>query len=188
MCPDGTAVGRVGPSCEFAPCPATLQGTLQSCVPGKRTCPAGFFCYDSQYGGMGPNGVVSGPQEGDLLCHKRCAVDTDCGTGYQCIEKEILGGDIISHEKLCMIVGKQSTKNPTGSVFCGGIAGIPCPTGQRCVLDGNYPDAGGTCVTGGGRSGEICAQVITRARNPQTGEERDFPTPCSVPAGWEIIH
>lgn len=23
LCPDGSAVGRVGPSCEFAPCPGT---------------------------------------------------------------------------------------------------------------------------------------------------------------------
>lgn len=30
--------------------------------------------------------------------------------------------------------------------FCGGIAGIACAEGLRCRLDGNYPDAGGTCV------------------------------------------
>ena len=30
LCPDGSAVGRVGPNCEFAPCP------------GDCTCPAGY--------------------------------------------------------------------------------------------------------------------------------------------------
>ncbi len=30
--------------------------------------------------------------------------------------------------------------------FCGGIAGIACPTDYNCSLDGNYPDAGGKCV------------------------------------------
>lgn len=35
--------------------------------------------------------------------------------------------------------------------------------------------------------GGVCIQVITRARNPQTGEVRDFPTPCDVPEGWEKI-
>lgn len=30
--------------------------------------------------------------------------------------------------------------------FCGGIAGIICPTGYECLYDGNYPDAGGKCV------------------------------------------
>lgn len=31
---------------------------------------------------------------------------------------------------------------------------------------------------------EICIQVITPARNPQTGKMRDFSTPCDVPEGW----
>lgn len=33
----------------------------------------------------------------------------------------------------------------------------------------------------------ICIQVVTPARNTQTGEVRDFPTPCDVPEGWEKI-
>ncbi len=33
----------------------------------------------------------------------------------------------------------------------------------------------------------VCIQVITRARNPGTGETRDFPTPCDVPNGWEFV-
>lgn len=35
--------------------------------------------------------------------------------------------------------------------------------------------------------GEVCIQVITPARNPETGETRDFPTPCDVPEGWQKI-
>lgn len=31
--------------------------------------------------------------------------------------------------------------------FCGGIAGILCDEGLKCELDGEYPDAGGACVT-----------------------------------------
>lgn len=34
---------------------------------------------------------------------------------------------------------------------------------------------------------EICIQVITPARNPETDEIREFPTPCDVPPGWEPI-
>lgn len=30
--------------------------------------------------------------------------------------------------------------------FCGGIVGVSCPEGYDCQLDGDYPDAGGTCV------------------------------------------
>ncbi len=32
-----------------------------------------------------------------------------------------------------------------------------------------------------------CAEVITPAKNPDTQEIRDFPTPCDVPEGWQII-
>ncbi len=30
--------------------------------------------------------------------------------------------------------------------FCGGIAGMSCPTGYNCKLEGTYPDAGGKCA------------------------------------------
>lgn len=35
--------------------------------------------------------------------------------------------------------------------------------------------------------GQVCAQVITRAKNLATGEVREFPTPCDVPQGWVTI-
>lgn len=34
------------------------------------------------------------------------------------------------------------------------------------------------------RRGTFCAQVMTPARNPTTGETGVFPTPCDVPLGW----
>jgi hypothetical protein len=33
----------------------------------------------------------------------------------------------------------------------------------------------------------MCAQVITPAINPETKAIREFPTPCDVPEGWEVI-
>ncbi len=33
----------------------------------------------------------------------------------------------------------------------------------------------------------FCAQVITKARNPKTGETGEFATPCDVPQGWQKI-
>lgn len=30
--------------------------------------------------------------------------------------------------------------------ICGGFAGIRCPTGYKCQIDGNYPDASGKCI------------------------------------------
>lgn len=38
-----------------------------------------------------------------------------------------------------------STFKFTQPNFCGGIAGIACSTGYKCILDGQYPDAGGKC-------------------------------------------
>jgi hypothetical protein len=32
-----------------------------------------------------------------------------------------------------------------------------------------------------------CIQVITPAKNPLTGECREFPTPCNVPPGWQKV-
>ena len=37
------------------------------------------------------------------------------------------------------------------------------------------------------KTGKVCIQVIQPARNPETGQIREFPTPCDVPAGWENI-
>jgi hypothetical protein len=33
----------------------------------------------------------------------------------------------------------------------------------------------------------VCIQVVTPAVNPETGEIREFPTPCDVPETWERI-
>lgn len=73
---------------------------LQSCANGAN-CEAGFLCYNSQYGGMGENGLVTGEQKGDLLCHQACKSDTDCAETWKCREVEILGGDVSTNQKMC---------------------------------------------------------------------------------------
>lgn len=42
--------------------------------------------------------------------------------------------------------GVPTYKEDVEGSFCGGIAGITCPKGYTCKLDGNYPDSGGKCV------------------------------------------
>lgn len=44
--------------------------------------------------------------------------------------------------------GSIVTEGALEGEFCGGIAAIECATGLVCQLDGNYPDAGGTCQAG----------------------------------------
>jgi len=106
---------RTGKTCNFAMCDIMPQcegvktgwqpqaesnnNVLKSCADGK-ICDKGYVCYDSQYGGMGSNGIVSGPQEGDLSCHKLCNSNSDCKKG-KCKEVELVGGDVINKVKFC---------------------------------------------------------------------------------------
>lgn len=50
MCPDGTAVGRQGPNCEFAPCPEPPADQPVACTKEAKVCPDG-----SAVGRTGPN-------------------------------------------------------------------------------------------------------------------------------------
>ncbi len=52
LCPDGSAVGRVGPNCEFAQCPATSPSPVgrQCTGPSDVSCPTDFQCIQ----GCGP--------------------------------------------------------------------------------------------------------------------------------------
>jgi hypothetical protein len=34
----------------------------------------------------------------------------------------------------------------------------------------------------------VCVQVVTSAKNPETGEIQTFPTPCDVPQGWAEVN
>jgi hypothetical protein len=48
----------------------------------------------------------------------------------------------------------------TGQRMCGGIAGIRCPSGYSCKLNGHYPDASGRCVKPGpGDEGGMCGGI-----------------------------
>lgn len=50
VCPDGSAVGRVAPNCEFEKCPTVPQTpTFCGGIAGQ-TCPNGYYCkYDGSY-------------------------------------------------------------------------------------------------------------------------------------------
>lgn len=50
-----------------------------------------------------------------------------------------------------VMLPRDSIRDPGGEgAFCGGIAAFPCAAGLECVLDGDYPDAGGRCELSGG--------------------------------------
>lgn len=72
MCPDGSAVGRTGPNCEFAACPAAPVTPAPVSVPPKPAVPAGIA--------IGTIASVEGVTIGvlELLEDSRCPADVLC--------------------------------------------------------------------------------------------------------------
>lgn len=63
--------------------------------------------------------------------------------------------------------------------FCGGIAGLACPSGFSCKLDGSYPDAGGKCEASN-KEGTLEAVVIVSPTCPgavRPGDNCEGPYP-----------
>jgi hypothetical protein len=83
ICPDGSAVGRAGPNCEFAECPPTDGGQGTACR-SDSDCSSGYECID-------PSPVV---REGysNLRCWKKGAPRPICLSGDTHIETPI--GDV----------------------------------------------------------------------------------------------
>lgn len=92
QCPDGSYVGRVPPSCEFAPCPSyEIEPTGRPCSgPGDTSCGRGYEC----------------TQE----CGPPVARDTDPPPGYSCYPA--------GRERICPICLAASTMidTPAGKI------------------------------------------------------------------------
>ncbi|MBW2981135.1 hypothetical protein KY360_06995 [Candidatus Woesearchaeota archaeon] len=75
ICPDGSAVGRIPPDCEFEACPPECRTNLD-CVPS--TC-----CHPT---GCTPKS--NAPDCSQIMCTQECVPGTmDCGQGScQCID------------------------------------------------------------------------------------------------------
>ena len=131
-------------SCAYSMCVSqNLKcGNVPSSV-GMLMCPEGYYCEhsmtpypSSNYNFQEPEGkciklpdgsVVKTCPELDSVVKEKCYSNG----GTPTIKKENNGCEVYSCEQK--------------SDFCGGIAGIPCPAGYMCELDGNYPDASGKC-------------------------------------------
>jgi hypothetical protein len=68
LCPDGSAVGRVPPNCEFAPCPSESCESASDCV-GTECCHP-TSCINKAYKGVC-----------NELCTQVCQGPLDCGAG-----------------------------------------------------------------------------------------------------------
>ncbi len=87
---------------------------------------------------------------------------------------------------LLIIVGidPQLLKNQVLTRACTQEAKL-CPDGSSVGRTGPKCEFA-VCPTAN-KSGQVCIQVITPAKNSATGECREFPTPCDVPTGWQKV-
>ncbi len=60
-----------------------------------------------------------------------------------------------------------------------------CFNGTECVSFGQTNGKGEKQGEQKREQKQVCIQVITPAYNPETGECKEFPTPCDVPEDWE---
>jgi hypothetical protein len=124
VCPDGTAVGRVAPSCEFAPCPeAAAPQTPQnaSCTPGnlKVNLPLENARVSSTFRIVG---VV------DNRTNKDCTWTLFEGRAGQVTVKDMTG--VVVAEAPLETVGDWMTDGPVNVVANISLAGQPA--GTRC--------------------------------------------------------
>jgi hypothetical protein len=92
----------------------------------------------NQTGGQQVNCPATRPQICSMLCLQPppyiCGSD---GKSYCSVCQACSNKDVAWYEM---------SDSPCEKQFCGGIAGVTCPEGYFCKLDGNYPDAGGVCT------------------------------------------
>lgn len=82
LCPDGSAVGRSGPNCEFAACPAASNGTEPVyCTMDAKMCPDGSYV-----GRTGPNCEFSACPSAPAADSPSCQANpyTSCLSGEGC--------------------------------------------------------------------------------------------------------
>jgi len=105
-------------------------------------------------------------------------------------------------------VNRSPLLGPTDQVCCEGLkeikinriysicvkpdASFECETDEDCPLS-SCPGVKSRCVAGickipSCSRPSVCIQVITPAKNPTTGECKEFPTPCDVPTGWVKVN
>ena len=85
LCPDGSAVGRVGPSCEFAACPATPPEDATDTVPSVGTSTASSTPNIPKAGSFTTTIGKSVSAQGVKITPKKILEDSRCPSGVQCI-------------------------------------------------------------------------------------------------------
>lgn len=66
--------------------------------------------------------------------------------GVVCVGLALLAGACVEGDPAEGPVLTYDQSLAQGGDMCGGIAGLQCPDGQRCLITEDYPDAAGMCV------------------------------------------
>lgn len=120
LCPDGSAVGRTGPNCEFAPCPVVNPKPIIECTKDSDCPSTQYICQEIQGTGTAcpstdpscvpTHTIIKG--ECKLKNGNRCSVDSDCASGNLC------------NKNICVSpVGRQ----------CSGPSDTSCPEDFSCI-------------------------------------------------------
>lgn len=120
LCPDGSAVGRIEPDCEFAQCPTINPLPVTECKKDSDCLSSNYVCQETQGTGtacpsIDPSctltyTIIRG--ECKLKEGNRCSADLDCAAGNLC------------HKNICTSpIGRQ----------CSGPSDTSCPTDFECV-------------------------------------------------------
>ncbi len=148
QCPDGSYVGRIGPSCIFAPCPSVPKPSIGQPVSPLYTVRAAvYYKLTSSKRWEKPlefDVVADGSYREYLARFPEIATTT-----VERIRIAFPSGLRVGHVVLIdwiRLVGTIPPSPPsTGTPYtCGGFTGALCPSGYQCNVP--YPASGGTCV------------------------------------------
>lgn len=162
ICPDGSAVGRIGPNCAFAACPTTQPIPIVSCLKDSDCSSAQYVCEETSGTGTACSSsdptcvpthtILSGVckiKSGGL-----CSANTDCAAGNLC------------NSNVCT--------SPIGRE-CNGPSDVSCPANFQCVqgcgppvVRQDSPPPGYFCqLNGYNRPCPICLAKNTLIDTPQ---------------------
>lgn len=125
ICPDGTAVGRSGPDCEFDPCPGDSDSDSDSGEPPPPACSDGL-------GYQEPAGCPSEDGGTPYVIEPGCYADCDpgqpaCGDGEVCMPLEV-------NPCICDEGNDCCAACSSGSALC-----VPVAAGEACdTVVGTY--------------------------------------------------
>ncbi|GEM_PF-687409 len=125
LCPDGSAVGRTGPNCEFAPCPTNY--------PPASGCLKDVDCPSPQYVCQETQGYGTACPSTDPTCvstHTTTAGECKVKVGYGCSTDSQCAAGNLCHNNICTSpVGRQ----------CTGPNDTSCSTDFECVQECGPP-------------------------------------------------